>query len=114
MHANRVLFPIRDPGLGRRAGGGGANVYVNERPAEIPNSPAAKSHQRRQYPVETLTDTTIMIKMIPHTSPMILNILAFLEASMAPDESPTPLALWTFGRAQCEHYYTFAAEPLPF
>lgn len=33
---------------------------------------------------------------------------------MAPDESPTPLALWTFGRAQCEHYYTFAAEPLPF
>lgn len=94
-------------GLGRGEGRG-PNVYINERSAEIPKTALQqKSHQRRQYPVETLTDTTMMIKMIPHTSPMILNILAFLEASMAPFVSPTPLALCTFGRAQCEHYYTF-------
>lgn len=35
-------FQLGIPGWEGGRGGGGANVYVNERPAEIPNSPAAE------------------------------------------------------------------------
>lgn len=102
VHANRVLFPIRDPGRGGGLGGGveaERNVFVNE-VCWNPNNSAVKSHHGCQPRAESWSAATMMIKMIPHTSPMILNILAFLEASMAADASPTLLALCAFGKAQ--------------
>lgn len=89
------------------------NVYVDEKSANNPDNCVAgekkKKSPSRQPCAVSLTAVMMMIKMIPHTNPMILNILAFFEASIAPDGSPAVFALCAFlERTQWEnHSYLF-------
>lgn len=80
-----VLFPIRSPCWRR------GNIRCSESFAEIQTLLQQKRRLGQRRNVSWIA-TKMMIKMIPHTSPIILNILAFFEASMAVAESPAPLA----------------------
>lgn len=68
----------------------------NKSSVQIPIGLPAKVGTAAQWGALTLTAITMMIKIIPKTSPMMFSILAVLDASEALVESPMALAFCAF------------------
>lgn len=88
VHTYKHMFLFSGPGWG------GGDAHYSRSFGEVPKYLQAKT--RHLHCCVALRAMKMMIKMIPHTSPMIFRILAVLDASTATADSPRALAFCAF------------------